>query len=55
MQGGTKLDRGLVAIFPVYGRQDMTVKDVVNTPTQEEPHENTGRTTRAMARRAGGL
>ena len=55
MQGGTKLDRGLVARFPVDGRQDVTVQVVVNTPTQEEHHETTGRTTRVMTRRAGGL
>ena len=46
---------GMVARCPLAGSQGVTAQDVVNTPTQEEPHETTGRTTRAMARRTGGL
>ena len=46
---------GMVARFPVDGRQDVAAHIVVNTPIQEEPQVTTARTTRAMARRAGGL
>ena len=45
---------GMEATFPVDGRQDAAAH-VVNTPIQEEPQATTARTTRAMARRAGGL
>ena len=46
---------GMVARFPVDGRQDVAAHNVVNTPTQEEPQTSTARTTRVIARRAGGL
>ena len=45
---------GMVARFPVDGRQDAAAHNVVNTPIQEEPQATTARTTRATARRAGG-
>ena len=46
---------GMVARFPVDGRQGVAVRNVVNTPIQEEPQETAGWTKRAMARRAGDL
>ena len=46
---------GMVARFPVDGRQDAAAHNVVNPPTEEEPQVTTGGATRAMARRAGGL
>ena len=57
LQGGAEMAGGMVARFPVDGRraESLDVPNVVNTQTQEEPQEPIGRTTRAMARRAGGL
>ena len=55
LQGGAEMAGGMVARFPVDGRQDAAAHNVVNTPVQEEPQATTARTTRAMARRAGGL
>ena len=55
LQGGAEMAGGMVARFPVDGRQDVAAHNVVNTPIQEEPQLTTARTTRAMARRAGGL
>ena len=48
---------GMIARFPVDGRraESVDVQHVVNTQTQEEPQEPIGRTTRAMARRIGGI
>ena len=46
---------GMVARFPVDGRQGAAAPNVVNTSSQEGSQVTTGRTTRAMARRAGGL
>ena len=45
---------GMVARFPVDGRQGVPAQNVVNTPEQKEPQITTARTTRATARRAGG-
>ena len=55
LQGGAEMAGGMVARFPVDGRQDAAAHNVVNTPVQEELQATTARTTRAMARRAGGF
>ena len=57
LQGGAEMAGGMVSRFAVDGRRAESgdVQKVVNTQTQEEPQEPIGRTTRAMARRAGGL
>ena len=55
LQGGAELAGGMIARFPVDGRQGAAAPNVVNTSSQEGSQATTGRTTRAMARRAGGL
>ena len=55
LQGGAELAGGMIARFPVDGRQGAAAPNVVNTSSQEGSQVTTGRTTRAMARRAGGL
>ena len=55
LKGRAEMAWGMVAGFPVVGRRGVSIQEVVNTPTQEEPQKTTGRTTSAMARRAGDL
>ena len=57
LQGGAEMAGGMITRFPVDGRraESLDVQHVVNDKTQEDPQETIGRTTRAMARRAGGL
>ena len=49
---------GMIRIFPVDGRRATSVSAVNNVESysaHQEPQATTGRTTRAMARAAGGL
>ena len=58
LQGGAEMAGGMVRSFPAAGRRNegvAAVENVVTTSTNQETQETTGRTTRAMARAAGGL